>query len=62
MLDPVGRKVARHDTNRCCENVPHGWCVEVTGDQTYMLREGQILDDQYRVDRIAPPHATITYL
>ncbi|MDP2073685.1 hypothetical protein [Hydrogenophaga sp.] len=34
----------------------------VTGDQTYVLREGQILDDQYRVDRIAPPHATITYL
>lgn len=34
----------------------------VSGDQTYVLREGHMIDDQYRVDRIAPPHATITYL
>lgn len=34
----------------------------VSGNQTYVLREGQALDDQYRVDRIAPPHAAITYL
>lgn len=34
----------------------------VSGDQTYVLREGTTLDDQYRVDRIAPPQATLTYL
>lgn len=34
----------------------------VSGDQTYVLREGMTLDDHYRVDRIAPPHAALTYL
>lgn len=34
----------------------------VSNDQTYVLREGTTLDDQYRVERIAPPHATLTYL
>lgn len=33
MLDPVGREVARHDTNRCCKNVPRRWCVEVSGNK-----------------------------
>lgn len=34
----------------------------VAGDQTYVLREGMTLDGQYHVDRIAPPHATLTFL
>lgn len=34
----------------------------VSNDQTYVLREGAMLDDQYRVERIDPPHATLTYL
>ncbi|WP_332752225.1 hypothetical protein [Hydrogenophaga sp.] len=34
----------------------------VNGDQTYVLREGLVLDEQYKVDRIAPPHVTLTYL
>lgn len=34
----------------------------VSGHQTYVLREGLMLDEQYRVDRIAPPHAALTYL
>lgn len=34
----------------------------VAGGQTHLLREGMVIDDQYRVDRIAPPQASLTYL
>lgn len=34
----------------------------MSNDQTYVLREGATLDDQYRVERIDPPHASLTYL
>lgn len=34
----------------------------VVGEQTYVLREGAIVDDRYKVERIAPPQATLTYL
>jgi len=34
----------------------------VSGEQTFVLREGATLDDHYRVERIAPPQATLTYL
>ena len=34
----------------------------VAGEQTYVLREGVVLDDLYKVGAIAPPHANLTYL
>lgn len=33
MLDPVRRKIARHDTYRRCKNVPYKRCVEVDGNE-----------------------------
>jgi hypothetical protein len=32
------------------------------GEQTFIVREGRILDGIYRVDKIAPPSLTLTYL
>lgn len=32
------------------------------GEQTFIAREGQTLDQAYRVDKIAPPGLTLTYL
>lgn len=32
------------------------------GEQTFIVREGQTLDGAYRVDKIAPPVLTLTYV
>lgn len=40
-----------------------GWEVYlVRGDQTFIAREGQTIEGQYKVERIAPPVLTLTYL
>lgn len=39
------------------------WEVYLTrGDQTFVAREGEVLEGNYRVDRILPPTLTLTYL
>lgn len=39
------------------------WEVYVTrGEQSLVLREGEVVDGQWRVDRIAPPQLSLTYL
>ena len=32
------------------------------GDQTFLAREGQTLENTYRVDKVQPPMLTVTYL
>lgn len=32
------------------------------GEQTYIVREGQVLNGMYRVDKIAPPTLALTYI
>ena len=32
------------------------------GDKTYLARKNDVLDGTYRVDAIAPPNLTLTYL
>lgn len=32
------------------------------GEQTFVVREGQTLEHAYRIDKIAPPSLTLTYL
>jgi hypothetical protein len=32
------------------------------GEQTYVVREGQVIEGVYRVDKIAPPTLALTYL
>jgi hypothetical protein len=32
------------------------------GDKTYVVRNSTVIDGAYRVDRIAPPLLTVTYL
>jgi hypothetical protein len=34
----------------------------VRGEQTFIAREGQAIDGQYMVERIAPPVLTLTYV
>ena len=39
------------------------WEVYLTrGEQTFVVREGQLLEAAYRIDRIAPPNLQLTYL
>lgn len=39
------------------------WEIYLTrGDQTFVAREGEVLEGTYRVDKIQPPSLTMTYL